>query len=373
MSQSFRIAYDARLAIGHYRGMGRFLRQLIAGRERSFIGLCASSEHDGDLLPVASGLRAYPLWEQLSVPRQVRRFQADALLAPYNTAPLLLPSRVLLVLVVHDLIFMEPSDRSLSLYQNLGRRYRRAVVPPAIRRADIIVTVSHHTAGQLAARHAVERERIRVIPNNLDPLWFASPPGSPSKPAYVLVVGGEAPSKNLERAIEAFAQCRAQLDMPDLRLKVAGVKPRFHAHFRQRANAAGVEAAVEFLPYLTDDRMRELYAGALAFLLPSLAEGFGIPVLEAMASGVPVAAATGSSLQEIGGEAAIYFDPRSVRNMADALARILVDRQLAAQLVERGRCRARQFHPNQVQEKIDALWSEVDARLMKREGCVDSQ
>ena len=357
---SLRIAYDARLSLGHYRGMGRYLRQLIAGREQHLLGLCATGETDPALRLIASGLRPYPLWEQVSIPSLIRRHHVDVFLAPYNTAPLRLPRSTRLILVVHDLIFMDPLPFSRSLYQNAGRLYRRFVVPRVVHRADLILTESQYTVQQLISRFNVQPSRIRVIPVSLDEDWYAAPPPRSSVTPYVLAVAGEAPSKNLARALAAFALfCRNKQHAP-FRMKIAGVRPKFHSPFQAQAAELGIAGAVEFLPYLTDAEMRSLYQQAQVFLMPSLAEGFGIPVLEAMASGVPVAASSAASLPEVGGDAALYFDPTSVEAIASTLEMILADPAIAADLSSKGRIQARKFHPRVVREMIQSFWAELD-------------
>ena len=150
-----RIAYDARLSLGAYRGMGRYLRQLVAGREQQLLGLCATGESDPGLRLIAGGARAFPIWEQVSLPRLIRRLGIDVFLAPYNTAPLRLPPQTRLILVVHDSIYFDPLPLSLSLRQNAGRLYRQWVTPGAIARAERILTVSHYTAGQIRQRFGV--------------------------------------------------------------------------------------------------------------------------------------------------------------------------------------------------------------------------
>ena len=107
-----RIGYDARLALGNYRGMGRFLRLLIAGREAELIGLCAAGDVDPTLQLLAAGPQFYPIWEQAWLPWLALRERLQILICPYNTAPLLLPRRVKLVLVVHDLIFLDALHRT---------------------------------------------------------------------------------------------------------------------------------------------------------------------------------------------------------------------------------------------------------------------
>lgn len=359
MSSELRIAYDARFSIGQYRGMGRYLRALIEGREQSVIGFCASGEHDPELRLIADGARFYPFWEQISIPRLVKQHVIDIFIAPYNTAPLTLPHDTRLILVVHDLIFMDPLPPSQSLYQNAGRLYRRLVAPSAIARADLIVTVSHFTAASLRTQFNVEPHKLRIIPNTIAKEWYESGSGPSIPNGYVLAVAGEAPSKNLKRALEAFAICRTRAGGSSLRMKVAGVRDPFHAAFAMHAQSLGVGNHVDFLPYVSDDEMRFLYREADALFMPSLAEGFGIPLLEAMASGTPVAASNAASLPEVGGAAALYFDPTSPEHMAEILHQIISEPGPRARMAELGRIQACKFHPNATRASIQQFWDEL--------------
>ena len=271
-----------------------------------------------------------------------------------------LPKGVKLVMIVYDLIFMDRAPLSRSLYQNVGRLYRRLVVPRAIRRADLVVTCSRYTARQLESRFALNPSKIRVIPCLIGEEWFVDEPSVPASPHYVLAVAGEAPSKNLGRAIAAFARCRELCQDSGLRMKVAGVKHKFHNLFQAEAKSAGVSDFVDFLTYIPDVEMRQLFQHARLFVMPSLAEGFGIPVLEAMASGVPVAASSSTCLQEVGGEAARYFDPFSIEEMATTMHDILADSDLQAKMSEQGRIQSRKFHPDVVREQISSFWAEIE-------------
>lgn len=356
MSGEPRVAYDASFCLGNYRGMGRYLRTLIADREQRLLGFCKMGKRDPRLRLVAEGSLPYPLWEQIEIPRLVRRHGIDVFLAPYNTAPLMLPRRTRLALVVHDLIFMEPIPFSRSLYQNAGRFYRRWVTPRAVRRADLLLTVSDFTAQQLAARFGADLRQIRVIPPSIAADWYAS--AEPAPHDYVLAVSGEAPNKNLDRALQAFALCRLR-GHATLRMKIAGVQPAFHAAFQYVAAELGIGSAVEFLPYVSEQEMRRIYRHAVVVLVPSLAEGFGIPLLEAMASGIPVVSSDATSLPEVGGDAALYCDPTSIEQMAEKLHQTLDNAALRARMSERGRAQARRFHPDAVRASIRRFWEEL--------------
>ncbi len=357
------IGYDARFALGNYRGMGRFLRLLIAGRESTLTGLCAAGEADSSLRLLAKGPVFYPLWEQGWLPWMVLHERLQILICPYNTAPLLLPRRVKLVLVVHDLIFLDPLPKSTSRYQNLGRFYRRQIVPRAIERADQLITVSHYTRLQLASRFPKCADKVRVIPNSIEEVWFDERPEVRRTEPYILTVAGEAPNKNLTRAIAAFARLRRLSGNASYRLKIAGVKRQFHARFREQALNYGVGDWIELLDYLSEDAIRALFRSAELFLMPSLLEGFGIPILEAMASGVPVACSSASCLPEIAGDAAFYFDPTSVDQMASAMHAVLADSRLQAEMSRLGLQQAQRYHPRSVRYQVEQFWRALSSEM----------
>lgn len=356
-----RVGYDARFSVGHYRGMGRYLRQFIQPVARQSMGFCATGEFDPALDLHARGFRTYPLWEQLSLPRRVREAHIDFFVAPYNTAPLSLPASVKLILILHDFIYLRSSAElplSRSSYQNFGRLYRRWIVPAAIRRAHRIVCVSEHTKSELQARFAIEEERVRVIPNTIDSSWFTlARPASPDD--YVLCVSGEAPNKNLERAILGFAEYCRRSDQKAVHLKVAGVKSAYHPVFRKLAEQNAIGPRVHFLDFVSEGQLQTLYARARAFLFPSLEEGFGIPILEAMAAGVPVIASSASSIPEVAGEAALYFHPHSVSQMAEQLCVVLSNPPLQRSMSQRSRERALCFHPSAVESAIAEFWNQT--------------
>jgi glycosyltransferase involved in cell wall biosynthesis len=350
------VAYDARMAIGQFRGMGRFLRQLIAGYEREFLGFCASGEGDPSLNLIARGFRFFPLWEQVSIPSLVREFRTDLFVAPYNTGPLRLPKTVKLLLVVHDLIFLEDLPSSPSMYQNLGRAYRRVITPRILDRANAVLTVSNFSKERLVTRCGVSDHKICVIPNTLEDKWFQPSKNARDRKPYIFVVSGQAPSKNLAGALESFALYAKRFGDKAARLKVAGVDRSFHEIYRSLANRLGVGGQVELLEYLPDSEVLKLYQGAELFWFPSLMEGFGIPILEAMASGTPVLASASTSLPEVAGNAAIYVDPRSVTDMADALSSVMTDADLRQDMSAAGREQVAKFHPDVVKQRIRQLW-----------------
>jgi glycosyltransferase involved in cell wall biosynthesis len=166
-------------------------------------------------------------------------------------------------------------------------------------------------------------------------VWRCSSRSPRGDASIVLAVSAKRPHKNLERLLEAIALVEAD---PEPVLVAPGYETVFEPELRQRAGER-----VRFLGWVEDDELEGLYRAATCFVFPSLAEGFGLPVLEAMMRDVPVACSRIGPLEEIAGDAARYFDPTDVQDMARAIESLLVDADLRARLVEAGRERARQF------------------------------
>lgn len=300
------VAFDARDAHGTpLRGWGRYSRELLR-----------HLPVDLDVIAFERGGRGPEVWwEQVSFPRKLARLRPDVVHAPNCFLPLRRPCPG--VVTVHDLAFeAHPEDFS----RRTGAKYRW-FAPRAVRSAERVVCVSAFTADDVVARYGVRAGKVRVIPNAPSlPIGDAEPPAGPP---YLLAVGDLRGKKNLERLIEAWRR----LGLPH-RLVLAGV------------GTMTVPDGVELTGYVEDARLDALMRGAAVLVHPSLYEGFGLVVLEAMARGTPVAAARGTALPETGGDAALYFDPLDVDDMAATIARALEE---APELARRGRERAAAF------------------------------
>ena len=365
-----KIAVDAYYLGAKMRGMARYADMLLQSLpEENKIVLPLRSER----IPPASVNRDtkwFPLWEQLALPVQARKAKANFLLCPYNTGPIFRSSPPVIV-VIHDLIFLDNQlGSSPSRVQNLGRRYRKSVVRRIAHKSCHVVTCSHYSKRQIVNLFRVAPEKITVIPNVVAEEWFQQSPDPDLKRPYVLAVAGEAPSKNAQRLLEAMVILHTR--KPWLTLKLAGVNPRFHPSFTESAARLGIEKQVELLPYLTDAELRSLYRRASAFVCPSLAEGFGIPLLEAMAAGIPASSSHATSLPEVAGECALYFDPYDPQAMASAIEKSL-DQSSSRERAAAGRLRARQFTLKSLHNKIVDFWLSFDPNskelIMQRADC----
>ncbi len=276
-------------------------------------------------------------WTQLELPRLARRHQASLIFTPAPEG-YLGPQTIPQVVMVHDLRPISHPERSL---QSL---YFRSWVPPLLRAARHVLTNSRFTAAEIQRCTGLPAERITVIPLGYNAEAFRpGPPASRSEERpYVLHVGQAYPHKNLRRLIQAFAQVAPA--HPELRLVLAG-KPHATETPQLQALVAelGLQQRVEFRAYVPASALPDLYRGALALVFPSLWEGFGLPVLEAMACGTPVITSVGSGTEEVAGAAALLVDPTHTDAISQALRRLLDQPSLQEQCRRQGLERAAQF------------------------------
>ncbi len=276
------------------------------------------------------------VWEQTVLPRLCRRHGCVVAHHPITTSPAWkLGVRSLVTL--HDLSFhLHPE-----WYARSFRLAYALFAMPGLRRADRVVTVSDYVRG-LAHQHlGLPAHRLRTIHNGAKPL-APGRAGGPGGAPYVLCVGASPPHKNLVRVLEAFALLRTQ--HPALELHLVGrPHPRMGAEDPALAPLLAAPG-VRVLGYLDEPALSDAYAGAAVYCCPSLEEGFGLPILEAMSLGVPVVTSSTSCLPEIAGGAAILVDPRSVRAIADGLRHaLLLTPEQRREVGARGRAQAARF------------------------------
>ncbi len=356
-SRTKRIAIDAYYVTGRLRGMARYARMLIQSLPEDRRELLPKRPTRGILHTITSDQKWFPLWEQAVLPYKARAAGTDFILCPYNTGPLWSLSRRVIV-VIHDLIFLdEQLGASPSTIQNLGRKYRAFVAKRVARSSHLIVTCSEFSKSRIVSLLGVPESKIVVIPNVVENDWFSLQPHPDLKAPYVFAIAGEAPSKNTTRLIEAMGTVSKKA--PLLTLKIAGINPRFHTSFLEVAKEYGLENKVELLSYIEDEALRHTYSRAAAFVCPSLAEGFGIPLLEAMASGIPVASSHATSLPEVAGDCAVYFDPLDPKAMAQAIETALDGSAVTQRRAAAGRERAALFTPSALQPMLQQFWHEI--------------
>ncbi len=320
-------------------------------RFTAFINREAARTKDGpwgELLPAVTvpvNACSRPQWvlgEQLLLPRLAARERVDLLHSLASTAPARGSFRR--IVTVHDLIYA----RFPEAHGGLRAMGIRALVPLAVRRSHRLIADSQSTKRDLIELLDVAPDRVDVVP-----LGFGSPVRCQplaetelrerldlGRRRVILSLSAKRPHKNLLALIDALAGIS-----PDHRplLVLPGYPTRHESQLRTRAIELGVDADVRFLGWVSHKELEGLWAIADAFVYPSLYEGFGLPVLEAMARGVPVACANASSLPEVAGDAALLFDPHSEGEIATAIERLLSEPQLAQRLAEAGLRQAAKF------------------------------
>jgi glycosyltransferase involved in cell wall biosynthesis len=234
------------------------------------------------------------------------------------------------VATFHDLFVMTGEYSSADFRRRFEKQAREAA-----KRSDLIIAVSEFTANQVTELLGVERARIRVIPHGAGAVETAATP----REAIILSVGALQARKNILRLIDAFER----IDAPGWRLVLAGSQGWGASAIVDRVNTSAQRGRIDLLGFVSDHERESLYRRCGIFAFPSLDEGFGIPVLEAMAAGAPVLTSNRSSLPEVAGDAALLVDPYDVDAIAGGLEKLVKQAPLREALVERGYERARQF------------------------------
>lgn len=282
----------------------------------------------------------YPLWEQWALPRAVRKCGAELLHCTSNTAPLYSP--IPIILTLHDIIFLQSKKpKGMSRYQQLGWYYRRWNVPRIINRCSHIITVSETEEKNILMRFPKLKDKLSVIHNGYSdcfcPLEMSYDITHKylSEPEYILFLGNTDPRKNTEGVLRAYQQ---YLNSSKRRLKlvITGLAKEYVEKLLISMGLESCSPNIVYTGYVPSDDLPALYNGAFAFLFPSLLEGFGIPVLEAMACGTPVITSNCSSLPEVAGKDALLINPFCPNDIADALIKLESDAELYHKQVNYG-------------------------------------
>ena len=369
-----RVAIDARKL--HDFGIGTYIRNLLRQLARidtsnEYVLLC--HEPDLDLAnSLGPNFRAvlesspnYSIREQFHVPWVLRRERPDVYHAPHYVLPPAVSCAS--VVTIHDCIhLMFPQY----LPSRMAYAYARSVMWAAARRAQRIITVSEASKRDILHFFNVPPEKVVVVPNAIDERFLVPPPEIELarvreryqlQHGFVLYAGNIKPHKNLVRLIEAFSQIR-QGPFQELKLLIIGDQISKLPALRRAVHQLKLHKHVRFLGYIPDETLAVLYRSAEVFVFPSLYEGFGLPPLEAMASGTPVVTSNTSSLPEVTGGAAVLVDPYDVGSIVDGVRRVLTDPSLAAELRRKGPLRARQFSWERSVAKTKELYELVAGR-----------
>jgi len=368
-----RIGIDARKL--HDFGIGTYIRNLLrhlsrVDRETEFVLLSRPEDRDAlarlgeNFRAVAEKAGNYSVSEQWRVPLALRRERVELFHAPHYVLPPLVTCRS--VVTIHDCIH-------LMFPQYLPNRfaflYARGSIAAASRRATRVLTVSESSKRDILRFVDTPPEKIDVIYNAYDERFAVEPCEQDVvrvreryqlRDPFVLYAGNVKPHKNLGRLIEAFDLVRRQ-GLDNLKLVLIGDDISKYAALRRAVHQHQLHQHVRFLGYLPEETLAVMYRLASVFVFPSLYEGFGLPPLEAMASGTPVVTSNMSSLPEVTGDAAVLVDPYDPRAIADGIYRVITDEALRRDLRARGLARAKQFSWEASVRRVRDIYGQVIA------------
>ena len=371
------IYIDVSAAVHQRAGMARYAESLTRamlawhGQERSF-GLFYNRDRQTKALAGLDGAAVrsvhcgYKPWRMAVWIGQLAGVGFNSLLPDaelfHATEHLLMPLHGMpTVLTVHDLIY-----RLFPAYhKRLNYWFLNAAMPVFTRRADALVTISQSSKRDLMRLYGISDDKISVIYEAASPHFQPASPrqvaevrlrcGLPER--YLLALGTIEPRKNLTRLVAALRILRQRY--PDLALVVVGTTGWLYQDFFQTLEKLDDPKAVLLAGYVADADLPAVISGATLYVLASFYEGFGLPILEAMACGTPVVCSNTSSMPELGGEAARYFDPYDTESIVTELGAVLADEELRAEMRERGLLQASRFSWRQAADQTFALYQRL--------------
>ena len=374
------VVLDARYLTRRQSGVGYYTQRLVRGlaaidrvnrytgvviRGGPGLGVCQANVDSWSTRVSFENHWAGDLWLLAYLPLRLFRLRADVFHGPAVFLPLI-KAGYRTVVTIHDLVsflFPETVPRKYSLYMRLMTRL-------AVRSADRIIAVSDATKADLRRVLGVRDDQVTVIHEAAAPEFAVAPsPEAAARvvarygitPPYCLFVGNLEPRKNLARLIEAFALVTARHPPGDAapQLVLAGTRAWLSGGILNAVVTHGLAERIVFTDYVPPVDLPALYAGAACFVFPSVYEGFGLPVLEAMAAGAPVVASRVGAIPEVAGDAALLVDATRPATIAEAIEAVLADPGLRATLVERGRRRAQAFSWETAARRTLAVYTAV--------------
>jgi glycosyltransferase involved in cell wall biosynthesis len=348
-----KIAFDLR-RIGN-PGIGRYMKCLaesIAAQapEHEYLLILPPESkhlvHAPNAQKLCTGLKYYSFREQFELPRILSRHRVDLLHSPHFLLPLVRPCPA--VATIHDVIYLACPEDLPSL---AGRLYYRTMMNACARMATCLITDSEHSRNEIVRYLHADPAKIEVVYPAVDPFFQSGADPAEVISArsrfgldreYILCVGIYKPRKNHAGLLKAF-QLLLKGGMQS-QLVIAGPMGEGEPDLRRLAQELGIAQHISFTGFVHDADLRALYSGARVCVCPSLYEGFGFTVLEAMACGTPVVSSSATSLPEVAGKAAMYFDPHKPEEMAVQLCRAFSDDAVRASLIADGRSNLLRFN-----------------------------
>ncbi len=348
-------------------GIGTYVRNLVLAlaridRENQYVLFVGKDGLEGlpeNFRQVTETSSVYSVRELYSLSWQIFRQKLDLYHATHYVLPAVLPCRA--VVTIHDIIHLLFPE---FLPNRLALLYARQMIRRSLIKGSRVIAVSHNTKADLMDYFGIDGKKIRVIYNGVEDLFRVPLPAAEIDATlerlgvprpYALFVGNPKPHKNLHNVLRAFARAR-ELRPFDAALVSVGDRGATDLKTRQLCELLGIADKMHFTGHLPQEALPAVYQGASLFLYPTLYEGFGLPVIEAMASGVPVITSNGSALREIAEGFAHLVDPLDVEELALAIARCMTEAELRSTLIQLGLRRAGDFRWERAAEKTRDIY-----------------
>lgn len=317
----------------------------------------------------------YPLWEQIALPRAAKKMGCQLLHCTSNTAPIF--TSLPLVVTLHDIIYMESSYLKIlrgtgTLYQKFGNAYRKLFVPKIVRMSEKIITVSHfekNRIGQffgignsprLAAVYNGVSEHFKMVNDEAELKRVKEKYHLPDR--YFFFLGNTDPKKNTKGTLQAFSDFLKQTGLVVKLVMLDYDRPELEKLLDEIGDRDLINQIV-LTGYVVNTDLPAIYCQCELFLYPSLRESFGIPMLEAMACGVPVITSNTSSMPEVAGDAALIIDPFKPQEITAAMIRIVADKELKTDLVTKGLVQAAKFSWKAMAEHVLEIYHEIGKKI----------
>lgn len=330
-------------------GIGRYIRNLInhlqlIDKKNEYLILHLKDDFDkleykDNFYKILADFRWYGASEQIKLPGLLKSLKPDLVHFPHFNVPVFYKGKF--VVTIHDLIhqhfsMQRATTRGPLIYKLKQLGYKK-VFQNALNKSQKILVPSDFVKKQLINDYQVTSQKIIVTPEAVDDKLCKIKAVKRVDPPYIFYVGNAHPHKNVEGLIRAFRELK--LKYAELSLVLSG---NDH-YFWQKIKSEFQQEGIIFTGHISDEELVGLYKNAKCFVMPSLEEGFGIPLLEAMACGCPVVSSNAGSLPEVGGDAALYFDPKESSDMIKKISQVLDNEKLRQQLIQKGLNKYKQF------------------------------
>lgn len=372
-----RIVIDGRL--WSESGLGRYIRNLVYELQKIdqvndyFILLLKKDfydvSYDKNFHKVLADFKWYGIKEQIKLPELLKSLKPDLVHFPHFNVPIFYRGKF--VVTIHDLIHQHFKTRNTStlnpFFHMLKKNGYRKVFSHAVKKSVKIITPSEFVKNQLINEWGIEEDKvavtyegvdegvIRIVGEVVEKDFVKVSEKFGIKKPYLFYIGNAQPHKNLSRLISVFGKIKEK--HPDLNLVLSGPKHIFWEKIKKESHSRG---GILFTGFVSEEEMVILYKNAQSFVMPSLEEGFGIPILEAMACSCPVVSSSAASLPEVGGsanaESVLYFDPKDENDMENKILQVLDDKKLRKELIKKGERRYKEFSWQKMAKQTLAIY-----------------